>query len=253
MSKFDSDALETTGYFLPEDSQLRLRKLHEYVGFLLHLAQPRTADEEQEWIPEIRVGEVAICLELLAEQMGLVLDDISLPAERREREAVPGDDEESEAADEVPDDAGGRYLFGMTLEQVDKLNQLIEMISAHGDVVLASDDAEFADHTLSLLGHAICCDVRTVRDIIVQVESQLLEPVRGSQTGVGEERAEYHVRQARLPVDNVAHSAGSLIERAGSGSNRWPKGTEAIKPRIHRPRRTLRTGTSFSAGWKPHS
>ena len=44
MSTFDSDDLETMGYFLPEDSQLRLKKLREYVEFLSHLAQPRMAD-----------------------------------------------------------------------------------------------------------------------------------------------------------------------------------------------------------------
>ncbi len=92
MSKFDSDDLETMGYFLPEDSQLRLKKLHEYVEFLSHLAQPRIADEEREGVPEIRVGEVAICLELLAEQVGLVLDDLLWPAYRSEREAALGTD-----------------------------------------------------------------------------------------------------------------------------------------------------------------
>jgi len=84
----------------------------------------------------------------------------------------------------VPDNAGGRYIFGVTLEQVDTLNRLIDMISAHGDVVTTSDDAELADHTLSLLGDAIFNDARTVREIIRQVESQRLGQARGSQTGV---------------------------------------------------------------------
>src|SRR5690625_384272 len=153
MSKFDSDDLEMTGYFLPEDSQLRLKKLRVYVEFLSHLAQPRRADEERECVPEIRVGEVAICLELLTEQVGHVLDEISWPAQRYEGEAAPEADAEPETAED--DDAGSRYIFGVTLEQVDTLNRLIEMISAHGDVATASDDAELADHTLSLLGHAI--------------------------------------------------------------------------------------------------
>ncbi|MES2311337.1 MAG: hypothetical protein V4566_03490 [Pseudomonadota bacterium] len=213
MSKFDSDDLETMGYFLPEDSQLRLKKLREHAEFLSHLAQPRTADEEQEWIPEIRVGEVAICLELLAEQVELVLDDLSWPAYRSERAAALEADAELEAA-EVPDDAGGRYIFGMTLEQVDTLNRLIDMISAHGDVVTASDDAELADHTLSLLGDAIFNDARTVREIIRQVESQRLGQARGSQTGVGEERAVYHVVRARLPVKKgVRHHACGIEAR----------------------------------------
>jgi hypothetical protein len=195
MSKFDSDDLETMGYFLPEDSQLRLKKLREYAEFLSHIAQPRTADEEQEWIPEIRVGEVAICLELLAEQMGLVLDEISWPAYRSESEAAAEAGAEPAAAEEMPGDADGRYRFGMTLEQIDTLNRLMDMIVAHGDVVIASGEAEFADHTLPVLGDAIFNDARAVREIIRQVETQRLAQARGSQTGVAEDRAVYRVER----------------------------------------------------------
>ena len=206
MSKFDSDDLETLGYFLPEDSQLRLKKLRAHAEFLSHLAQPRMADEEQERIPEIRVGEVAVCLELLAEQIGLVLDDLSWPAYRSESEAAPGADAEPEAVEEGPGDASGRYLFGVTLEQIDTLDRLIDMIVAHGDVVTTSDDAEFADHTLSLLGDAIFNDARAVRAIMRQVESQRLKPARGSQTGVGEARAVYRVGKngVRFTFEKVA-------------------------------------------------
>lgn len=210
MSKFDSDDLETTGYFLPEDSQFRLKKLREYVEFLSHLAQPRIADEEREGVPEMRVGEVAICLELLAEQIGLVLDEISWPACRSEREAAPGADAELESVQEVPEDAGGRYVFGVTLDQIDALNRLIFMISAHGDVVFASEDAELANGTLPLLGDAIFNDARAVREIIRQVESQRLGQARGPQTGVGEERAAYLAGRAHLPVDSMSHPAWPL-------------------------------------------
>ena len=89
MSTFDSKDLETTGYFLPEDSQLRLKQLREYVGFLTNLARPRRPDEDREWFSEIRPGEVAICLELLEEQIAQVLDELSWPAERGERAAAP--------------------------------------------------------------------------------------------------------------------------------------------------------------------
>jgi hypothetical protein len=87
---------------------------------------------------------------------------------------------------------------------------LIDMIVAHGDVVIASDDAEFADHTLSALGDAIFNDARTVREIIRQVNSQRLGEARDPQTGVGEERAAYHAGQARLPVVSVSHFAWPL-------------------------------------------
>jgi len=200
MSTFDSDDRETVGYFLPEDSQLRLQKLREYAEFLSHIAQPRTPDVAQEWIPEIHVGQVAICLELLAEQVGLVLDDLSFPAYRSESDAAA-----------MPDDADGRYLFGMTLEQVDTLNQLIDMIVAHGDVVTASHDAELADHTLSLLGHAIFSDARAVREIIRQLESQRLNP-RNSQPGVSEEQGVYHVARKRSRVHWLKNASTGQIQ-----------------------------------------
>ncbi|WP_425481505.1 XAC0095 family protein, partial [Luteimonas suaedae] len=47
MSKFNSDDLGMLGYFLPEDSQFRLKKLHDHMVFLSQLAQPRTHDEDE--------------------------------------------------------------------------------------------------------------------------------------------------------------------------------------------------------------
>jgi len=98
----------------------------------------------------------------------------------------------------------------MTMEQIDTLNRLIDIIVAHGDVVIASGEAEFADHTLSVLGDAIFNDARTVRAIMRQVGSQRLGQARGSQTGVGEERATYHVGRACLPVGRASHVARQL-------------------------------------------
>jgi len=219
MSTIDSDDLEATGYFLPEDSQLRLKKLREYVEFLANLARPRRWDEEQEWAAEIRVGEVAICLELLEEQIGQVLSELSWPAERAHQattqrgdsvpaavaaEAARPDAVESEAAEEGADGTGGSYLFGVTLDQIDEIDRLLAMIRAYGDVVTASHDAEFADHTLSLVGHAIFCDVQKLRDIIRDVNAQRLQPVRGTRTGVREERAAYHALPARLPMPSAS-------------------------------------------------
>lgn len=212
MSEFDSDDLETTGYFLPEDSQLRLKKLREYVEFLFHLAQPRRPDEDQEFTAEIRVGEVAICLERLAEQVEMVLDDISWPACRSERKAAPEAEAGPEAGEEVSNEADGRYLFGVTLDQIDMLHRLTSMIWAHGDVVIASDEAEFAKHTLSLLGDAIFNDAMTVRDIIRQVESQRLGKARGLQAGLEEEQVAYLAGQRYLPVDSASYAAGSVVE-----------------------------------------
>jgi hypothetical protein len=200
MSTIDSD-LEATGYFLPEDSQLRLKKLREYVGFLAHLARPRRVDESQEWAAAIHSGEVAVCLELLEEQLGQVLDELSWPAGRGEGAAARGADAQAEAAEPdiaapAMDEAGSRYVFGVSLGQIDEINLLIDMLRAHGDVVAASDAADFAAHTLSTVGNAIFSGAKKLREIVLDVEAQRLDPARGSRTGVREERAAYHALSA---------------------------------------------------------
>lgn len=214
MSTFDSDDLETTGYFLPEDSQLRLKQLREYVGFLTNLARPRRPDEDQEWYAEIRPGEVAICLELLEEQIAQVLDELSWPAERGERAAAPKADAEAEAhteaaapevAEPVRDEAGNRFLFGVTLDQFDEINLLLSSLRALGNVVTCSDHAELSDVTLSIMGDAIVRDVEKLRDINRDVNAQELEPSHRTKPGVREEWATYLALPARLPLGSASH------------------------------------------------
>ncbi|WP_202840926.1 XAC0095 family protein [Luteimonas saliphila] len=95
MSKYELDEMDTTGYFLPEESHFRLKKLHGHMEFLSQLAQPRRHDEEETGFgPEISGDELAVCLELLAEQAERVLDEVTWPAER------VVDDEQSQARDE---------------------------------------------------------------------------------------------------------------------------------------------------------
>jgi hypothetical protein len=212
MSKFDSEDLETMGYFLPEDSQLRLKQLREYVGFLTHLARPRRPDEDQEWYAEIRPGEVAICMELLEEQIGQVLDELSWPAERRDRTAACEADADAEACTEAaePDaaepvraEAGNRYLFGVTLDQLDEINLLLSSLRALGNVVTCSDHAELSDVTLSIMGDAIVRDVEKLRDINRDVNAQRLEPPHGTKPGVREEQATYLALPMRVPMSNA--------------------------------------------------
>lgn len=109
MSKHTMDALGTTGYFLPEESHFRLKKLHGHMEFLSQLAQPRRDDEEDTGFgPEITGDEMAVCLELLAEQAGRVLDEVTWPAERKtaaQRSQARGEDDlDDEAGAEETDD-----------------------------------------------------------------------------------------------------------------------------------------------------
>jgi hypothetical protein len=71
------------GYYLPEEAQYRLQQLRDHMRFLARLAQPRTVDEEREAAPKVRAGELAVCMELLAEQMDMVLREVSWPAQRQ--------------------------------------------------------------------------------------------------------------------------------------------------------------------------
>jgi len=89
-------------------------------------------------------------------------------------------------------------------------------------VAIANNDAEFAEYTLSVLDHAIFCDADKLRDIIHDVQSQRLREARGSQSGVGEERAAYHAGQAYLCVDRASHAAGSVVGSLHGGDERGP-------------------------------
>ncbi|WP_454832015.1 XAC0095 family protein [Pseudoxanthomonas wuyuanensis] len=215
MSKFDSNEKDMPGYFLPEDSQFRLKKLRDYTDFLSRLAQPRTSDEADESAPDVRMGELAVCLQLLSEQVELLLEELSQSATRKaeaanadadadaDAEAEEDDEEEDEDEDEE-DDApekmqeisvavavAERYSFGVTLAQIDSLDLLTQTISAHGDVVAGSHEAEFADHTLPRIGQAIYDGVEAVRAILDEVEDQPLGPSRRPLNRVGETRAVY--------------------------------------------------------------
>ena len=190
MSKHASNDLDTRGYFLPEDSQSRLKKLRDHMQFLTGLAQPRTWEEEQERAPEVPVGHLATCLELLAEQADFVLQEVSWPA-RREAADASDRDVTTAAWPENSDTAVERFVLSVTGEQIDLLDRLVAMISAHGDVTAADPAAELADPTVPPLAQAIHDGAKAVRDLLDQVEAQRPARMPRRPTGVGEERAVY--------------------------------------------------------------
>lgn len=218
MSTIEPEDQEGTGYFLPEDSQLRLKQLRDYVGFLANLARPRQTDESAEWYAEIRPGEVAICLELLEEQIGQVLKAVAWPAERSEDEQVDSDAADTDDADaedgadvaaaeseaEAPDtaepgEATKRYIAGITLEQIDDINLLLASLHAIGNVVACTDHAELADSTLSSMGDAIYREVDALREIMKEIDGNRLEPPLVAPTGVREAEASYLARPTYAP------------------------------------------------------
>lgn len=198
MSKRKPVETKATGYVLPGDGQSRLKKLYEHMVCLSHLAQSRVRDGEPAGGSGASAGELALCLELLAEQAERVLDALSPPAGR---EAAPTPREIRDApakatpAQEAAE-AQGNFFFGVTVDQIDALQMLAAQLSAHGDVVTGSGEATFADQTLPTIGHAIFEEAEALRGILWQVNTQRL----GGR--VGETRPVYGV----VPVNGrVTH------------------------------------------------
>ena len=219
MSTIDSEDRYVTGYFLPEDTQLRLKQLREYVGFLTNLARPRRPDEDSECYNEIRPGEVAICFELIEEQIGWVLDELSYPAERGEQasEQAPkaetaADFDETEtptdAADTAEPAVAKRYSYGLTLEQLDEMQLLLSSLRALANVVTCADHAEYNKATLATMGDAIYRDVEKLQGMLDAVDdTQRLNPRPGPQHGVEEEHAAYLALPERLPSSSTWYTA----------------------------------------------
>jgi hypothetical protein len=223
-------------YLLPEVSQQRLRQLREHLEFLAWLVQQRTADASPACPPEVLLSEWRYSLGLVIEQLAQVLDAAKGPAryapthaslDETTRAAVAGTEvptrgavaeAEVDARVEVqaspyasagtpqanPYDfnASPRMLFGVTLDQVDALNLLIDTIRAYADAVSAEDIADFAEGTLSRLGHSIFDRAGEALAFLGEIQDQPLpdEP-RVSPFSVREAPASYHVPRVAMDRD----------------------------------------------------
>ncbi|MDY4282679.1 hypothetical protein [Xanthomonas sp. LF06-19] len=189
--RLDDD--DMPGYFLPEDSQFRLAKLRDHVRFLVRLAQPRTPDEERAAEPKVRMGELALCLELLAEQVDLVLGALSYPAQRTDTTRGTWSDATVQAAADA-----GSGTFRVTQQQIDRLTQLAETVSANARMVVAGDAAERAGQTLPEVGSTLCAAANDVRELLLQIAHQpLREPASNR---IREERAVYALESEAPPA-----------------------------------------------------
>ncbi|WP_369940698.1 XAC0095 family protein [Xanthomonas medicagonis] len=187
------DDEDMPGYLLPEESQFRLAKLRDHVRFLVRLAQPRTLDEERAAEPKVRMGELALCLELLADQVELVLDALSYPAQRTDTTygARP-----AATVEVVPDTNGG--AFHVTLEQIDQLNLLAETVSAHARMAAAGETTAHAGQASPEASNTLSDAVSAMQALLLQIERQPLhEP---TPNGVREERAVYAVEWGTPPA-----------------------------------------------------
>ncbi|CAD7378743.1 hypothetical protein [Xanthomonas arboricola] len=75
------------------------------------------------------------------------------------------------AGDDKPRDA---FAFGITVEQVDALDQLLLTVAAHGDVIAAGNADQLDRRTLPVLGSAIFDAAGAMRHILGQLELQRL-------------------------------------------------------------------------------
>ncbi len=212
MSNRESDDdLDRLGYFLPEDGQYQLKRLCGTLSFLVRLARPRSWDEEQQREPGVYVGDVAVCLELLAEQADQVLEELSWPATRQamadegQREAALG------AVPPAPHFADGHLAFGITIDQIEALGRLVQTLCARGDAVGAGRTPVPADRTLHHSGQVLHDAAAAVQAILEQVRAQRLG--RGA-----------------LPGDRVEEAPGiyAVGVAAVSSDSRLPGGRLAL-------------------------
>ena len=153
---------------------------------------------------EVRRDELAASLEALHAQITQVLHRLPRPATRGERardaateiddpsDRLLADAEASEADPPTREASAMPYVSGVTLNQIDEMVLLLESLAAHGDVVTASDHAEFAPSTLSLIGYSICRELGELRDIVDTIHlDQQQEAPHVSRSGVREEHATY--------------------------------------------------------------
>jgi hypothetical protein len=189
-----SNDLDMADGFLSKDGRQRLMLLGHRIKFLARLARPGGEDPVRKWTSQARQEELASGLEALAQQLNLVLGDVLPPGPRTkpaEASAAPGD---ASAPPPAPEDRPGadRFVFGMTMDQFDTLDRLIQLVTAHGDVVSATDMADFAEGTLTMVGHAIFDEGRAIGEILDEVEDQRLRELGAPpHSSVGEPRAVY--------------------------------------------------------------
>ncbi len=195
------------GYFLPEDSQRLLRQLGSHIKVLARQAQPRIDAETVGERPMADTAELAVRLDQLAEQLEQVLRHASLLERPRptnaSRDAAAETDEDSDEADDAAaDEADDAYaaeasdqpvVLGVTMDQFDKLSLLVQGIKAYGDAVSAEGRADFAEGTLTMLGHTIFDRAVEVDEILGEIDAQTLEQGARSRFAVEEPRAAYGV------------------------------------------------------------
>ncbi len=214
MSTHEMHAPNAPHDLLARDGRLQLTRLSAHLRFLARLAQPRAADDTRDEPTATNTDGLAFSLRLLADRLDGLLGHAPQPPSRADMSGTSAhagaledeieDDAETDDEDAEADDADeaetGDFVFGVTLDQIDTLNRLVHAITAHGDVVAASDMAEYADGTLSQMGHMVFDAGLEVRAVLDAVEAQRL----------AERSPSYRVREPHAAYGPVGHGAARL-------------------------------------------
>lgn len=220
MSKHDTNDRKSGGGVLPEGTQRRLKKLQEYVTFLVHLTGPLQTNEGS---ADVHPAELKLCLDQLVQRVAPVIDALSEGVARQKAAATAAADAANEAHagkdGDAPDTdaeatsapksrSGERYTAGITLDQVDEINLLLESLRALGNVVYCADHAEYSKATLAIMGDAIYRDVDKLHDILNEIyDSQRFEST-DTLNSVREAPASYIALPDHSPARSASLQAG---------------------------------------------
>ncbi|RXR03475.1 XAC0095 family protein [Pseudoxanthomonas composti] len=191
MAEYTFGNQDGEGYFLPAESQQRLTQIRHHIHFLAGLATQHRAGETEEAAPMLDETDLTFCLKQLTGQLDLVIKAAS-PLESSHANQAPrdsleaggeGDGEATSGFDSAGDASARAYAMrandqrltlGLTLDQFDKLHQLIASIKAFGDAVYADAATDFAAGTVSTLGHTIFNHALEANDLLAEIEAQAL-------------------------------------------------------------------------------
>jgi hypothetical protein len=206
-----SNDVDVQGYALPQDGDQRLAKLGQCIRFLARLAQPASDDPLRTWTSRARRSELASGLQALAQQLD------QAPREGWPASSTAAEEDDMAAATEAgagEDVQHEPLMFGMTMDQLDAMDRLIQLIRAHGDVVSAHRMADLATGTLAMVGHAIFDEATEVRRILDEVEDQRWLEAKRPRAEVGELRGTYSSGPAGVAVQTWAGTEALSMARA---------------------------------------
>ncbi|NYZ61954.1 hypothetical protein [Luteimonas deserti] len=118
-------------------------------------------------------------------------------------------DEETASEDDAPACTDAKVdkapAFGMTLDQMDEADRLLDLLRAQGDLLMAGGGGDSADGTIIVIGSAIFDNAEEMKDMIRQISRQTLDAKSGGGSRVREMPAAYGTIDGSTPARLAAH------------------------------------------------